>query len=250
MSPPAPRQRSAAEIESDIALTRAELGRTIDALAQHLDTRQLLHKGFAMIADSVGGNRDFHLGEAIRANPIPLALIGLGVAWLVAANTNVIDSVAADERVQAARRRISGLASQVGDKVGETLGVTGNPQIDGPSGRPGNGWIHHASDAARDALRSVRDTGGAVIERAGEFAEDAAAAARLPPQVSRTFLRHPLLVGGLVAIAGAAVAALLPASRVEDEWLGETRDNLRGRAGAIAREAVERVRNLAEDTAR
>jgi hypothetical protein len=223
------RRRSAAELEADIARTRAALDRTAGALAQQLDTRHLFARTLDMIAESIGGNGEFRLNEVIRANSIPLALIGLGVGWLLAGNTGVIDAVAQDQRLVAARRRI-------GDKsrgVGKTVSVTGDAQLDDLNDdRRENGWVHQASVAARDAIRTVRETGEAV---------------HLPKEATQAFTRHPLLVGVLGIAAGAALAALLPPTRLEDEWLGETRDKLRTGARTLAQDAVERVRNLAED---
>ena len=229
-------RRSAAEIEAEIARTRAELGHTADALARRLDTRHLFTRGLDMIAEAVGGSSDFRLGEALRANAVPLALVGLGVGWLLAGNTGVIDAVAEDERVQAARRRIAEVAGQVGDRVG----ITGNPQIDTASGeRRGNGWVHQAADAARSAARTVRET----AEQAGERVH-------LAEPASRAMARHPLLIGALGVLAGAVLATLVPPTRVEEEWLGDTRDNLREGARAIARDTVERVRGIAENAGR
>jgi len=64
-----------------------------------------------MFADSLKGGG---LGEVIQANKVPLTLIGIGIAWLVASNTGLADRVANDERVQAARRRIGELAGDIG----------------------------------------------------------------------------------------------------------------------------------------
>jgi len=38
------------------------------------------------------------IGEALQANWVPLSLIGVGIAWLVAGNTGVAERVAHDER--------------------------------------------------------------------------------------------------------------------------------------------------------
>ena len=46
-------------------------------------------------------------------------------------------------------------------------------------------------------------------------------------------------------MAGAMIAALLPATRVEDEWFGGARDELWQRAEAVGQEAVSRVRDTA-----
>jgi len=46
------------------------------------------------------------------------------------------------------------------------------------------------------------------------------------------------------------LAALLPPTRAERELLGEARDELRGKAIELGREAAERVRELADSTTR
>ncbi len=54
------------------------------------------------------------VGEVIQTNRVPLTLIGIGVAWLVASNTGLVERVVNDERVQAAQRRIGELAGDIG----------------------------------------------------------------------------------------------------------------------------------------
>jgi hypothetical protein len=80
--------KSAAEIEEEIRRTRAEIALTLDALAPQLEPRQLVGKGIDMITQSVRRSEfvPTDLGEAIRANRLPLALITAGFAWLVASN--------------------------------------------------------------------------------------------------------------------------------------------------------------------
>src|ERR1700730_10071640 len=102
-------------------------------------------EGFEMIKDSLKGNG---LGEVIQANSVPLTLIGIGIAWLLASNTGLADRVVNDERVQAARRRIGELAGQIG--IGGSSSEGSGGQILGPDGEPltrtdaerGNGWVH------------------------------------------------------------------------------------------------------------
>jgi hypothetical protein len=46
-------------------------------------------------------------------------------------------------------------------------------------------------------------------------------------------------------MAGAMIAALLPPTRVEDDWFGDTRDELWHRAEEVGQEAASRVRSVA-----
>jgi Protein of unknown function (DUF3618) len=219
------RHGSAAEIEDEIRRTRGELALTLDALAYRLAPRQLVGRGIEMITQSIDGNGGLRaeIGEAVRANRLPLAVIGAGVAWLLARNL--------------------------------TTAGSGNAESDVPRPeRGGEAWVHQAAGAARGAIRSVRDTGGAVLERAGQYVEYAAQPGdqvrHAGGSLRAAFERYPLLIGLVGLASGAALAALLPATRRERDWVGETREELWKKAEEVGREAIDGVRNLAEHKAR
>jgi Protein of unknown function (DUF3618) len=248
-----------AEIEREIDHTRRELAMTLAALERKLAARYLVEKGFDMFKDTLGDDYGLNRSlEIVRANPVPIALIGIGAAWLLASNSGVVDRIAQDQRVAAARRRVTGLASDVGNRAGELastmaervgiagngadrpLGYTGNPMVDEADARTDSaGWVHQMSDIAQDAIRSARDSGGAMLDRTQDQAS------RIADHVTDAFGRHPLLIGAIGVMAGAMIAALLPATRVEDEWFGGARDELWQRAEAVGQEAVSRVRDTA-----
>ena len=248
-------------IEREIERSRLELGRTIETLEHKLAVRHLVEKGFDMLKDNIpssaGLNRTL---DVVRANPIPFALIGVGAAWIAASSTGLADSAP----VNAAKRRVSGLASDLGNRAGELasnvagrVGFGGEPaQQDfagsgadnGAAGRPGagasgSGWVHQMVDVAQGAARAARGSGGALLNRAGDFAGDGAS--RVADQFSVMLRRQPLVMGAVGLIAGALIAALLPATEVEDEWLGRTRDDLLQRAEDAGQEAVTQVRDAA-----
>ena len=253
-----------AEVERQIDHTRAELARTLDALEQKLNARYFMGKGFEMFRDSLAGSQAINRSvAAIRANPIPLALIGIGTAWLIASNTGVVDRVARNERVDAARRRVADMASAVGTQTGaiasdvagrigmaggsggegeRALGHVGHPVVD-EAGLQSGGWVHQAADRAQGALRSARDAGGAMLNRAGLYAGDGAS--RIADQVSDAFQRHPLVVGGIGLMAGILIAALVPLSRTEHELIGDTREELWHKAEQAGQQAVSRLREAA-----
>jgi hypothetical protein len=203
------------------------------------------------------------LGEAIQANWLPLSLIGVGVAWLLASNTGIAERVAQDERVQAAGRRIGEIAGELGiggAKPEDRAGRAG--QIVGPDGEPltgttsdadrGDGWVHQAAGAARGAISTVRDAGTAVLDRASRYTNYAGDAGdlakRASGQLATKLERDPWLIGVAGLIAGALVAAFLPPTRIEEEYIGEVRDELRNKANELGHEAAEYVRELADST--
>jgi Protein of unknown function (DUF3618) len=250
-------------VEREIARTRGELSLTLAALERKLAARYLIDEGLNMFKETLGEDYGLHRGlEIVRTNPVPIALIGIGAAWLLASNTNAVDRIARDERIQTARRRVTDLASDIGNRAGEMatsaaqrigiagngagngadrpLGHTGNPMIDQPgAGMSSDGWVHEVSDRAQGMLQSARDSSGAMLDRASE------SAGRIADQVTGTFERHPLLIGAIGLMAGALIAALLPPSRTEDELFGPTRDELWNKAEEAGQETVTRVRDVA-----
>lgn len=203
-----------------------------------------------MFADSLKGGG---LGEVIQANKVPLTLIGIGIAWLVASNTGLADRVANDERVQAARRRIGEFAGDIGIGGGSSDGTGG--QILGPDGERlarsassrGDGWVHQAAGAARGAISTVRDAGSAVLDRAGAATD---LASRASTQVTEKLSTDPWLIGVAGLVAGALLAAILPPTRIEQDYIGEARDGLWNKANELGHEAAERVRELADSATR
>ena len=203
-----------------------------------------------MITDSLKGNA---VGEVIQANRVPLTLIGIGVAWLVASNTGLADRVVNDERVQAARRRIGEFAGDIGIG-GSSSGASGG-QILGPDGETlartdsdrGDGWVHQAAGAARGAIGTVRDAGSAVLDRAGAAGD---LANRATSQVTEKLSTDPWLIGVAGLVAGAIFAAILPPTRMEQEYIGEARDGLWNKANELGHEAAEAVRELADSATR
>jgi len=203
-----------------------------------------------MFADSLKGGG---LGEVIQANKVPLTLIGIGVAWLVASNTGLADRFANDERVQAARRRIGEFAGDIGIGGGSSDGAGG--QILGPDGERlarsdssrGDGWVHQAAGAARGAISTVRDAGSAVLDRAGAATD---LASRASTQVTEKLSTDPWLIGVAGLVAGALLAAILPPTRIEQDYIGEARDGLWNKANELGHEAAERVRELADSATR
>lgn len=203
-----------------------------------------------MITDSLNTQG---FGEVMRDNKVPLTLIGIGIAWLVANNTGLAERVVNDERVQTARRRIGELAGDIG--VGSGSNETSGGPILGPDGEPlnrvdsgrGDGWVHQAAGAARGAITSVRDAGSAVLDRAGVASD---LASRATSQVSEKLSTDPWLIGVAGLVAGALLAAMVPPTRVEEDYISEARDELWNKAQVLGHEAAERVRELAQDTTR
>lgn len=198
---------------------------------------------------------DSSIGEVVQGNAIPLALIGVGIAWMVARNTGLAERVVTAEPVQTARRRVGEIATDLG--IGGK-GETGGPgPVLGPDGEPltrTNGWVHQAADAAKGAISSVREAGNAVLDRASKYSGFAGGAGDLAKRASGQVSEKlqgsdPWLIGIAGMVAGSLLAALVPPTKIERQYIEEARDGFWNRATEFGHEAAGRVRELAETTA-
>lgn len=239
--------KSPQEIERDIADTRAELGELLDEIERKLAPRQLLEGGMDMLKDTMTGNAT-GLGETLRQNPVPLALIGVGVGWMLL-------SEGTRGRVSEHSRH---LGRQLRDKVkaSMTSSEPGDPAAAYASEEPSAGYAYAREKSGRvmgeaqERRSRVGDAARHGVERAGEYA--GVAGERLSDMRSRigAFVEdRPLVVGALGILAGAVVALLLPRSELENRFVGSAGEEVRRRAAQLGREAADRAQEVMERTA-
>jgi hypothetical protein len=68
-------------------------------------------------------------------------------------------------------------------------------------------------------------------------------------QLQRTIEQNPLLVGAGALMLGAAFGLAIPETEAENDWMGEARDNVVGRARDLARDATNQVQEAASTVA-
>jgi hypothetical protein len=186
-----------------------------------------------------------NLSRSIRENPLPVALIGVGVAWLMMSGQ------------QGGMRRFE-RAEQYGGAL---------PEISGSEG-----GVHRATAAVGEAGRKVKDKLSEVTSRAGDMMSSARervadtgsdARARMSELSGRTrdqvdrargAMSHmlevqPLVIGAFGLAIGAALGAGLPPTRREDEWLGEARDDLVHGARRAVQEQADAVQDSVQRVA-
>lgn len=82
-----PGSKSAAEIEREVREERAHVEQTLDAIQDRLSPGQLVDQAVTYIRTSGGSDFVRNLGDSVRQNPIPIALIGVGLAWMMFASS-------------------------------------------------------------------------------------------------------------------------------------------------------------------
>lgn len=75
--------KSSAELEREVEASRADMSGTIEELRNRMSPGQLAGEAWDFAASSDGGSFVRNLGTSIRDNPLPIALIGAGIAWLM-----------------------------------------------------------------------------------------------------------------------------------------------------------------------
>lgn len=102
------RARSMADIENDIRGLRARMDSTLDEIEFRLSPGQLTGHVGNVVRDVIEG-RPTRVATAIRSNPIPVALIGIGalwLAWAVSRTPELGAATAPDGRISDQRIRI------------------------------------------------------------------------------------------------------------------------------------------------
>jgi len=213
--------------------------------------------------------------RSVLSNPVPLALIGLGVGWLVWSNTS---HPGVDARLRDASRRARQYGSQAVNRVEEFRDQAVNRASelrDQVSNRTSE-WVDEAGnrasewrDRASDATQSVRDrvqnqSGGQrqdfssgysagqtnYRDRARDYGDQASRRARQGySSVVGMVDEHPLLAGIMGVAVGAVLGASIPSSQYENEWLGDYSDELYNRAREYGSEAIDRASTVARTAA-
>jgi ElaB/YqjD/DUF883 family membrane-anchored ribosome-binding protein len=212
--------------------------------------------------------------RSVLSNPVPLALIGLGVGWLVWSNTS---HPGVDARLRDASRRARQYGGQALHRAEEFRDEALNraSELRDQVSNRASEWVDEAGnrasewrDRAGNATQSVRDrvqsqSGGqrqdfsgysgnqtSYRDRARDYGEQASRRARQGySSVAGMVDEHPLLAGIMGVAVGAVLGASIPSSRYENEWLGDYSDELYNRAREDGSEAIDRAATVARTAA-
>jgi hypothetical protein len=230
-------QRSPQEIEQEIARTRGDMDATLSALEQRLTPGQLVDQGLDYLKRS--GPKEFvsNLGDSAKQNPLPVALVGIGLAWLMATGnrsqrhdyTYAQESTGpgmgqrASEGLASAKERLSQSATGVRERAGQL-----------------SGSLKERVGLAGERVGQMRSQMG---ERVGQMGQGARQQAeRLRSGYESMMREQPLALGAVGLAIGAVLAAATPRTRTEDELMGEASDRLAERAKTVGKEQLEQAK--------
>jgi len=296
-----PDSADTAEIRVGIEQTRNEMSQTIDAIQERLSpdnlkeqmkeqVREQFQEVKATVRDATIGKAEdmvrnvgdtldearYGLMETIRQNPIPAALVGIGLGWLFM------------NRQSAPGRRYNRYYDRARydrwsqPDYGERQGYTGRVSAYADTYRSNwpeqeggvKGTLHRVQATAGDAVNRAQETVGTIADRTQETvgnvvsqAQETASsvanqtqeavgyiadqaqyqARRVEDRFQHALYENPLAVGAVALAIGTAVGFALPQTERENELLGEARDTLIDRAQEVAQDTLEKVQQVAGD---
>ena len=301
-------KRSPAEIELEIQRTRARMTENVDELTWKLNpdrlkarARQKLHNKMQETQEAVVdkvrhtahevGDHAREAGSGIfgtmKENPIPTAMIGAGIAWLIVGSRRQrSDDYDSDSygRYYTPRSYRSADTAMYGGAPGATSAVGGTAaggiyssegydaaeeghglgaktsELRGRMSEKTSEARHKAAEkasharerlgeTASDARDTVREKADAVKSRASDLGHEAAdRARRTRGWAEQQMDENPLVMGAAVLALGAVIGSLVPTTRKEDELIGPRRDELMDRARSTMHDAREVVSATARET--
>jgi hypothetical protein len=246
-----------ANIERDLAETRVRLGNHLEELTRRLSPGQLLDDGLAYLRNGQGAAFARNLGSDLRDNPLPVALTGIGLAWLaiasgVSRNTNGSRDVVPYDQAEAWRGTsdVAGRAHRAGEAVTRAAqetedafrarvaearaGVLGLQQEAAETASAFANRVEQALATAQNTAREGLDR----VRRSAEAVGDAAQ--RAGGGIADTFGENPLLLGALGLAAGTLLGAVLPRTSQEEALMEPATKWAAGAARDAADEAIAR----------
>lgn len=231
----------AKDIHHDIERTRSEIADTLQAIERRFSPDRFVDK--AMESMRMVHFNESRVMDMARDNPVPLALVGLGISWLVLASLRSSSPAESDvgygeggEMAGDIRRAaqewagygagagngssgLSNVAETARERAGEIAGNLRESAQD-LTGRA-QSRMQQVSQRMQRMTHSMRDQAGDLYGR-----------------TSHTFEEHPLLIGLAAMAAGVALGAALPRTRREVQVYAGAGGNLVESARTTSRQAL------------
>ena len=265
------------QLEREAEDTRAQLAGTLDELRARISPGQVVDELMDYAREGAGGEFVRNLKRQVVRNPLPVALMGAGLGWLLLAGRKSADASERvprherwDEATMRAREQGGAAVERVKDWSSESANAVRDAAsraketsksaasaIGDKSREAGVRMSAAASSAAtsiKEAASSTGQSAAAAYDAAGRaaasMADSAASLGRGASDTGRTFMNfcreQPLVLAGLGIALGAAIGALLPATETEDRLMGEASDRAKDQARSLAEEQYGKAKATAE----
>jgi ElaB/YqjD/DUF883 family membrane-anchored ribosome-binding protein len=230
--------KTSAELEREVEETRGRIDQTVEALKDKMQPKEMFDEATKMMSGA--SNKVLTTAvEQLRENPIPIALIGLGVAWLAISQTRrssvgggyeasgYYPTYEGYDEDEGLRAKVKAKADAAKAKLSETA-------------ERAKAKLADAQHSAADGVSNVRGKAGEYAHLAQDKAGEYSRAAR--QRFDQTLDSEPLVIGAIGLAVGAAIGASLPSTPVERRYIGPARAKVADRAKA----SLDEVKTVAE----
>jgi ElaB/YqjD/DUF883 family membrane-anchored ribosome-binding protein len=165
-----------AQLEREAEQTRSQLAQTLDELRERITPGQLVDQAVDYAKDSGGGLFVRNLGRQATDNPLPVALIGAGVAWLMLSNGRRFANAtpisrAAETAIDSARQSMTDAGTQIrqfsqqADSQATEFGRETSERV--------SDWVSDKTGRVTDARDRFREMADNARSRAEQSAQEA-----------------------------------------------------------------------------
>jgi ElaB/YqjD/DUF883 family membrane-anchored ribosome-binding protein len=229
------------QLEQKAEQNRARLAETLDELRERVTPGQVLDELLDYAGNGTGGEIVRTLLQQVQRNPLSVALVGAGLAWLMLSNQTANRVAEPRSRLEDADRNAAARLAALSDHP------TGSSSVGDLVTSTYRRAQAATSDMARRAHSSAdsayRGAGGALSEATDRASDTAAAMSRNAAAPRRTLadLLHdqPLVIAGLGLALGAALGTLLPSTERE-------RQLVKRRAQGLATKIYQQTRSTVD----
>jgi hypothetical protein len=255
------------QLEREAEATRARIAATLDELRGRMTPGQVVDQLVDYARDSGGAEFARNFGQQVVGNPLPVTLVGAGLAWLMMAgrrkaprgdgmaSTSGVDDVAArmSEAGDGTAPEASGSLHRAHEWAQQTR-ATGE-RLNRRVGEAGSGLQDRMTAAGATVRDAASETYDAAAERTRQGAEAIGRGARTMSdnvasggQSLLDFLQQqPLVLAGLGLAIGGLLGAALPSSETEDQLMGDASDAATSEAKSFAQEQIDKGKQVAEE---
>ncbi|WP_299260153.1 DUF3618 domain-containing protein [uncultured Kushneria sp.] len=276
--------RSPEEIEADINKTRSHLDDTLSDFQERFSSDHMMHSAMEYVKSDSARDYFSNLGRSVRDNPMPAALIGVGIGWLIySSNSDSSRGSVPNHFNDKRQKRARHAAAETEPQTHEYDELYDEPLFDEPLysegasidqyrqgqsssdsgglGQRAKGALHGAGDRARnmksgagERAHNMKSGASDRMQRMRQGSSDRLHNASSKARDTGSWLSdmahdNPVAAGALGLAAGALLGSLLPTSRAEQRAMGDTRDHLVDRASEIGSEQMERASDKAREAA-
>ncbi|PBC03779.1 DUF3618 domain-containing protein [Mesorhizobium sp. WSM3860] len=243
--------KSAAELEREAEATRARVVATAESIRGKMTPGQLFDEFTGMFSGGAGSDMLHNLKAQVRDNPLPLTVIGAGLAWLMLGSGASAATAAPVYTTRRGSDRHDGSSTAGMEAMTSDTYASVGDLASGAAGTV-SGMASSAAGTMSDMASSAAGTVSGMASGAAEtLTNSATATADMAAKANRSAQQlmedQPLAVAAVGLAIGAAIGAMLPHTQLEDERLGGYREQLRERAEGALEKGVDQVKQVAAE---